>query len=145
MLVSIVEVCNATQFHIEKEKWKDGKETFNRLFNSHKVIDDVNYNIRLEIIDYIIEKMDKYYSIYNNEIIKLKEWAKFKNTNVLSIEQKENIIKQIFKMLRANSETANFKFLGQSDRFGRIKDKNISSAKIIHQSITGIWVTEDEF
>lgn len=48
-------------------------------------------------------------------------------------------------MLRANSETANFKFLGQSDRFGRIKDKNISSAKIIHQSITGIWVTEDEF
>lgn len=143
----IVEVCNATQFHIEKEKMERWKEAFHRLFNSHsKVIDDVNYNIRLgEIIDYIIEKMDKYYSIYNNEIIKLKEWAKFKNTNVLSIEQKENIIKQIFKMLRANSETANFKFLGQSDRFGRIKDKNISSAKIIHQSITGIWVTEDEF
>ncbi|NLL44458.1 MAG: hypothetical protein GX247_02170, partial [Mollicutes bacterium] len=129
------------------EKMERWKEAFHRLLNGHnKAIDDVNYGIRLsEIIDYIIEKIEQKYPIYKSEVVKLKEWFNYKNIDILSLEQKETTIKELFKMLKANSRTANLKFLGQSDRFGRLEKINIKKAKIIHQSITGIWESEDEF
>jgi len=143
----LVEVCNAVQFHFERDKLIKWGNTLHRLLNNKKkVIDDINYGVQLgEIIDYIIEKIKKHYPIYEKNVIRLKEWYKYKNTEILSLEEKENIVKQTFRMLRANSENANLKFLGQTDRFGRLNELNISSAKIINQSITGIWESEDEF
>ena len=142
-----VEVCNAMQLHFEKHKLLQWKYTLNRLLNNRcETIHDVKYNIQLgEVIDYLIDKMENKYPIYSNNIIKLKEWFKYKNTEALSLEEKENIIKQSLRLLKANSENANLKFLGQSGRFGRLLNKNISNAKIINQSITGIWENYDEF
>lgn len=146
-----VEVCNAVQFQIERERMNSWKFSFLRLFKEKlKAIDDVSYNKHLsDIIVYIIDKIEKMYPLYESKISTIKAVA----DEVLTkndIKEKEILIKEMFKLLNTKSGTtgtANLKQLNNEypDRFGRMSGLNIEKSKIMSSSVTGIWESEDEF
>ena len=72
------------------------------------------------------------------------DYKKYEN---FDIETKENIIKQLFNLLRFNSTNANFKFLNQkySSAFGKKHGRTVEYATIISKSITGIRESKYEF
>ncbi len=139
-----VEVCNAKEFKIDKEHMKKWKTALLRLFNSKKdVIEDNQYEEILDdIIKYIIEKIAKEYVLYQNL---LKEIKQLFNLESLSLEEKEKVIVEMFKLLKYNSTCANLKFLKASIAFGKKHGRTIEHATIISQSTTGLWKSEDEF
>ena len=127
------------------QKWK---YALNRLFNRRtKDINDELYEEYLkEIIEYIIVKIQKEYMLYENLLEGMKEM--FGNrADELSLEEKENTIKEMFKLLKCNSANANFKFLNSkySSAFGKKNDRIISNAFIINKSTAGIREKVDEF
>lgn len=161
-----VEVCNGKQFHFDAKTMIEKKYSLKRLFSKYKTQEikndkdkekkqeitkdknDLEYEKDLEeIIKYIVEKMEKEYLLYEKLIPKLKEIINFNDLSSVSLENKENIIKELFKLLKCNSVNANFKFLDSkfSDRFGRIHNKTISHAKIHNKSVTGIKDRTNEF
>ena len=83
--------------------------------------------------------------MFKNLLPTLQNITNIEKLNVYSIEEKENIIKELTKMLNCKSENANLKFLGLSTAFGKKNGKIISNAKIINKSYTGIKVSIYEF
>lgn len=144
-----IEVCNAKEFYIDKENMKKWNQTFHRLFHDAKdAVDNVTYEKHLnEIIEYIIRKIETEFLLYRSSVDTIKEICKINNIEKVSIENKEIIIKELLRLLRYNSETANFKLLDKkwNERFGRKSGKTITHATIINRSITGIWEQKDEF
>lgn len=144
-----VEICNAKEFKIEKEKQIKWKYSLNRLFNGRiKVIDDIAYNNHLdEILNYVLLKIETEYKLYENLVPELKEYINNETIKILSIEEKEKTLKELFKLLKFNSASANLKFLNStaSTTFGRKKGQTISNAIIVHKSTTGIKEYNYEF
>lgn len=145
-----VEVCNAKEFHITKENMQKWKNSLLRLYNNREsVINDDEYDEELvEIINYIINKIKSEYKLYENLIPQLEEMFDNNILNDLDIKSKEKIIIEMLNLLKVNSLTANLKkVLGEkySSAFGRKPKKNISHAKIINKSVTGLWEKIDEF
>ncbi len=144
-----VEVCNAKEFNIEREYQIKWKNTLNRLFNQkEKGIEDLPYNNQLtEMINYVIDKIEKEYKLYFNLIPELRSYINQNTIENMDIETKEKTLLELFKLLKCNSQTANLKHLNEkaSARFGRIKGKKISNATIIKKSPCGIRVYKDEF
>ena len=131
-----VEICNAKEFRIDKSHMQKWQQTFIRLFYDKNVIEDSLYDKELdEIIDYIISKVEKEYVLYQNLVPKMND--KFKRS--LTIELKEKIITEMFKLLKNNSVTANLKFLGESSEFGRASSKNIDYFTLVNYSSTGLY------
>lgn len=144
-----VEICNAKEFNYDKDFYKENKYILNKIFNNkNEEINEEVYNNGLnKIIIYIVDKMEREYKLYSNFIGELKDIVKYSSLDSLSIEDKENIIIQLTKLLNCKSDNANFKFLDNSysSSFGRKHRKVISNFKLINVSTTGIRKSEHEF
>lgn len=143
---NFVEVCNAKEFQLNKEHMQNWKYTLNRLLNNKgkdKVSDSIYERQLEEIISYIVEKIKTEYKLYENLISEISEGLKINHMDELSLEEKEKIIKEMLKLLKCNSVTANLSFLkikgkNMSSAFGRKNNKTIEHAKVYHQSVTGL-------
>lgn len=147
-----IEVCNAKQFSIEKNKYIKWKNSLNYLFNKKEKDSYEKFNLKEsnyeqsidEIIDYIIKKVEKEYELYKNLVEDMK--SKFLAEN-LEINQKELIIKEMFNLLKTNSKCANLKNLNNeySSAFGKKHSRIIEHAIIINTSSTGLITKKHEF
>lgn len=137
-----VELCNGKEFQYDRSFYKENKYILNQIFNSKKrQLNQIIYNEGLnQIIIYIINKIEKEYKLFANLVVELKTMVDCKDLNKYSIEEKENIVKQLTKMLNCKSDNANFKFLSSnfSIAFGKKNGRSISNCKIINKSVTGI-------
>ena len=137
-----VELCNGKEFQYDRSFYKENKHILNQIFNSKKrQLNQIIYNEGLnQIIIYIINKIEKEYKLFANLVDELKIMIDCKDLNKYSIEEKENIVKQLTKMLNCKSDNANFKFLSSnfSIAFGKKNGRSISNCKIINKSVTGI-------
>ncbi len=143
-----VEVCNAIEFNFDKKFMKIHKYALKKLYDKKytKEVDDYEHSLD-NIITYIVDKMESKYCLYSNLIGDLKDMVNYKNYENFDIETKENIIKQLFNLLKFNSTTANFKFLNPkySTAFGKKHGRTIEHATIISKSVTGIRESKYEF
>ena len=144
-----VEICNAIEFQIDKTNQIKWKYTLNRLFNNKtKGIENALYNEQLnELFNYIINKIEKEYKLYCNLLPILKSYINTNTLNDISINNKEKIILELFKLLKFNSSCANLKTLDSqaSSAFGKKNKKIISNATIIYKSVTGLKERKYEF
>ena len=142
-----VEVCNAKEFNIDKERMKKWKTTLIRLFNKkEEIINDATYNENLEeILKYIVTKIEKEFTLYQNLLDQIKEMFKINSAEKLNVEDKEKAIIEMFKLLKCNSACANLKFLNASSFYGRKEKRIIQHGFIINQSATGLWESYYEF
>lgn len=143
-----VEVVNGKEFKFNKDDMIKYKHSLNRLFNDRKQeIDVVKYNDDLvNIIEYIIEEIDGKYSLYKSLIPELKEMIGYNDLTNLSEEEKENTIIELMKLLKCNSQNANFKFLSPnfSSAFGKKNGRTIENCIIYNKSKTGIRCIKNE-
>ncbi len=143
-----VEVVNGKEFKFNKDDMIRYKHSLNRLFNDRKQeIDVVKYNDDLvNIIEYIIEEIDGKYSLYKSLIPELKEMIGYNDLTNLSEEEKENTIIELMKLLKCNSQNANFKFLSPnfSSAFGKKNGRTIENCIIYNKSKTGIRCIKNE-
>ena len=143
-----IEVCNAIEFNFDKNFMKTHKYTLKKVYDKKYTKDVANYEYNLdEIITYIVDKIESKYHLYSNLISDLKDMVNYRNYEIYDIETKENIIKQLFNLLKFNSTNANFKFLNQkySSAFGKKNHRIIEHATIISKSVTGIRESKYEF
>lgn len=143
-----VEVVNGKEFKFNKDDMIKYKHSLNRLFNDRKQeMDVVKYNDDLiNIIKRIIEKIDSDYSLYKSLIPELKEMIGYNDLTNLSEEEKENTIIELMKLLKCNSQNANFKFLSSnfSSAFGKKHGRTIENCIIYNKSKTGIRCIKNE-
>lgn len=144
-----VEVCNATEFKIDKANQIKWKYTLNRLFNKKtKCIENLLYNEQLdELFIYIIDKMENEYKLYCNLLPELKNYINIDSLNNISIEDKEKVLLELFKLLKFNSACANLKILDNhaSSAFGKKHSRIITNAIVINKSVTGLKERRYEF
>lgn len=142
-----VEVCNAKEFNIDKEHMKKWKTTLVRLFNNKKeIIDNTLYNENLEeMLKYIIFKIEKEFLLYQNLLDEMKQIFKINSNEKHSIEGKEKLIKEIFKLIKFNSSCANLKDFDASSFYGKKEKRIIEHGTIVNQSATGLWKNYYEF
>lgn len=146
-----VEVCNALEFHIDKNHMQEWKYTLNRLINKKGKVDDVVYSTKLEkIICYIVSKVEEEYKLYQNLLDEMKIGFQVDDMDSLSIEEKEKIVIEMFHLLKCNSRCANLKFLlvngkNLSMAFGRKEKRIIEHGKVYYQSVTGLKEFYHEF
>lgn len=141
-----VEVINAKEFKFAKEFFIKYKNTLNKLFNNHGVeVENYDNNLN-KIIEYIVDKIEKEYVLYNNLILELKSMINYANLDINSTEIKEKIIIELLKLLKCNSATANFKFLNDkySSAFGKKHGRTIENVIVKSNSYTGIWSKYNE-
>lgn len=145
---SKVEVCNALEFNFDKCFMKEYKYALKKLYDSKYNIEIIDYERKVEeIITYIVDKIENKYKLYDNLVEELKTIVNYKNYSKFSLEEKENIIKQLLNLLKCNSTNANFKFLNSnySSAFGKKNNRIIEHATIISKSVTGIRENRYEF
>lgn len=157
-----VEVCNAKEFIIDTKHLDEWKYTLNMLLNNKKYspkhltkklqceeedLEEKYNNDLSNIIIYIVNKVEKEYKLYSNLLDDMKKMFKVNDMESLTIEEKEEIIKQMFNLLKANSLCANLKSIDKkySSTFGRKHERTISHTKIINKSTTGIYEVTNEF
>ena len=144
-----VEVCNAIEFKIDKTNQIKWKYTLNRLFNKKtKYIENPLYNEQLdELFIYIINKIENEYKLYCNLLPELKKYINIDSLNNISIEDKEKVLLELFKLLKFNSFCANLKILDSqvSSAFGKKNGRIISNAAVINKSVTGLKERRYEF
>ena len=144
-----VEVCNAIEFKIDKQKQIKWKYTLNRLFNNKtKCIETTLYNEQLnELFIYIINKIENEYKLYSNLLPELKKYVNVDSLNNISIVDKEKALLELFKLLKFNSACANLKILDSqaSSAFGKKHSRIISNAIVINTSVTGLKERKYEF
>ena len=132
------EICNDIQFKVKKEMMNKWKIDLNSIYSKNVKIDEINEDNLNEIITYIINKINEQYYLYIKISDKLIDLLK---DNILSKEDKIQLIKELLKMIHANSANANLKFLntkGLDDRVGRLAGINITTGTIIYQSPAGL-------
>ena len=141
-----VEVCNAKEFKINKLNLKKWKYTLNILLNKKKKSNTFDYNKYendlKEILNYIYEKVENEYNLYFNLTSELKDII---DESLISIEYEEKAIIELLKLLKFNSQTANFKHINHSTAFGRKEKRIIDHATLITQSVTGLKERTYEF
>ena len=144
-----VEVCNAKEFYYDKKFYKEHKYVLNQLFHQTKnKINEEDYDGGLNhIIQYIIKKIDTEYVLFQNLMDQLNDIVNLEHLEIYSIKQKEQIIKELTKLLNCKSDNANFKFLSSSysSAFGKKHDRMIENAIIINKSVTGVKEQKYEF
>lgn len=141
-----VEVCNARELKIDKLNLCNWKYTLNVLLNKKKKIESFDWDKYegdlKEILNYIYEKISKEYNLYFNLTNELQAII---DASLVSIEYEEKAIIELIKLLKFNSQTANFKYLGHSMAFGKKNDRMIDHAVLITQSVTGLKENTYEF
>ena len=143
-----VEVCNALELKFDKNFMIENKYALKKLLDKKYIQDVKDYELKLDnIITYLVDKIEKEYVLFKNLVNDLKNIVKYEAYASLSIEEKENIIKQILNLLNCKSDNANFKFLNEkySSAFGKKNGRMIDHAVIISKSTTGIREKQYEF
>lgn len=174
-IVGSNEVCNGVELQLSKEKQIEYKYLLNFICNNkypnYKVLEDgiikkynlnINYNNKQywnnvfneqinEFFKYLLNLVKEKYPLFKGEIEKLslvEESHEFANLPLIdndNISKKEVII-QMLKMFKANSENANLEKLNKtckfSNRVGRKNGNNINSFILYNKSVTGL--KEDE-
>ncbi len=144
-----IELWNAYQIKIHKREMMRWKYTLNFILNNKPIpvinnlpiLSEENVNQQMiEIINYLFS-LQNYVPLFSNTFKKLKTL----DIDCLDMESKKILIKELFKMLSANSMNANLKSFGFGDREGRIHLSNIQHGTLIYNSITGIWEKKNEF
>lgn len=147
-LVSSTEVVNAKQFFFG-EKYKELYYITLKAFARH-VTDKERSQIESElckVYEYVVSKAQKQYKLYGDVFRKIYSIVQFES---LSYDTKINCLKELFKLLGANSECANmskFNPTGGSkegklaDRMGRKSGHSvdIENTIFVDQSITGLY------
>lgn len=137
-----VEVANATEFHFSKDEMNFFKHILRALYSGYGKDNIVDYDHRIdELLKLIYNKISSHYKLYENL---LPEIDNIINRD-LSLENKELVIKELFKLLKANSTYSNLKFIDGSSGFGRKNGKSITNFKRINTSVSGLWENIDEF
>ena len=177
-IVGSTEVINAVELKISKNNLIKYKYLLNFICNnkypSYKKVDSkeikrFNLNIRENNIKYwddifneqintffdeLLSIIEKKYPLFKNELEKFKNVQNKDEFYLLPLYDKEKISKtevitQILKMLKSNSENANLKELNKtekfSDRVGRKGSKNINYGIIYNKSVTGLKEDSYEF
>ena len=139
-----VEVCNGKEFQIDKQRMKRWSKSLCRLFDSKRsrLVDDITYSEHLnEMIQYIIDKVEKEYVLYQNLVSDMKRFFHYANPNELSLEEREKGIIELFKLLSCNSLCANLKVLNKdySKTFGRKNEKVIDQTTFVNISPSGLY------
>lgn len=152
-----IEVCNSTEFKIEKEKMKKWKSTLRYLLNNKKdgEWNEEKYEKEIDnILCYIYEYVGNKYDIFNSSLPKIKKAIELCN----ELDKKEKLIKELLRMTKYNSDNADLSFIKEtvekegkktekslSTELGRQKNKTISHGEIIIQSPTGVKTKIYEF
>lgn len=125
-IVSPGELQNAKQLFLEEQYYK-------KLY----FIKELNGELLNDLYLYLVNKLD-YYIIFDNT---KKHLLTFNEKFIkLSNDEKREVIFEILKITKCNSENANLKRFGGSERLGRIVKKvNLKEAIFIHQSVTGLY------
>ena len=98
--------------------------------NKVNCIENSLYNEQLdELFDYIIVKIEKEYKLYCNLLSELKNYINIDSLNNISIEDKEKVLLELFKLLKFNSACANLKILDNhaSSAFGKKHSRIITN------------------
>lgn len=142
-----VEVCNAKEFHFDRSAMEKFKYCLNKLFNQKKAEVEGYEDTLIEIIQYIVEKMENEYKLYQNLLPELKSMIHYDQLHTLSLEEREKTIIELFKLLKCDSKNANFKFLNTkySSAFGKKNSRVIDHAQVKCKSVTGIRKHQYEF
>ncbi len=146
-LKSYSEVCNAWELKMNKQQLQEWKYLLNKILNKVKISDDLeNYNEKLlDIINYLLS-LDNY-PLFKNHVQKLKN----QNLAIISLEDKEELIKQLLILYNCKNSFANLEFLNKyfsnSDsntkvkfvkNTGRLNGRTINHGKLIFKSTTGL-------
>ena len=142
-----VEVCNALEFCMKKSDMQKLKSTLNRLMNKKiDCIEDITYEENIDyLIKYIWDKFKNTYKLYENLAEELKQIID--DNADCTLENKEQLVMQLFSLLKCNSDNANLKFLNSkySTAFGKKNGRTIEHAIVINKSVTGLRVASYEF
>lgn len=137
-IVSSNEWCNAKQLKLSQEYY-DNICILNNRGIFIKMDEQEKNNKLIDIYQYIVAKLENQYSIYKKSITDLKE--KQQKFVELKTEEKLQVINEILKLTKANSQCANLKLIGSADRVGRISGKeniDVNKLTFIYESSLGI-------
>ncbi|MGL5869587.1 type II CRISPR RNA-guided endonuclease Cas9 [Clostridium chrysemydis] len=136
-IVSPNEWCNAKQLKVRADIY-DNICHMNTSKDVEKTTKDKNINLD-EIYEYLIMKIKKEYKIYKSAVEKLENKREvFKN---LKNGEKLQVINEILKLTKTDSQCANLKLLKDSNRVGRIEKRSntdIEKITFIYESVTGV-------
>ena len=135
------ELSNASQLKIRKEYMLKWNNALAYILNNNKSYEIEAYKHSDDIIKYLLS-LENEYPLFAKEIIKIKEQLDFSD---LTLQDKQKIIIELFKLFHCNSVNANLKMFGLSDRIGRLSGYNINDGIIINKSVTGIKESYYEF
>jgi len=151
-LVADAEVQNAVELKLNKQDIKTLYIALND--NANKSLEmDLNQELN-NLMSNILEKMELHYPLFSYEYLNIKDYFEKGFFSALDVEQKRKFIKEVLKMLKADSGNANLimfnnaQFTKFTDRMGRkskVSASDISKSKIIYESITGLYRCESEF
>ncbi len=138
------EISNALQLKIPKDKMLKWKNTLNIILNNKKSSSKDELSEILdakEIIKYLFEIKEKY-PLFYSDISKIEKHV---NIDAMTKEELFKLIKELFNLYHCNSENANLKDFGLSDRVGRLSGNNITKGIFIEKSVTGLRESRYEF
>ncbi len=147
-LVSDIEVVNAKQFFFG-EKYKELYVVAARALLDH-VKEDEKPEVEPElckVYEYVVSKAQKQYKLFSDVFIKIYDGLLFEE---LSYDDKVKCLREMFRLLRANSEQANMAKFNSAkkegarklvDRMGRKGNHSldISNTVFVDQSVTGLY------
>lgn len=138
-LVSSTEWQNAKQLKLKNDIYRNVVIVSNR-----RELNKLEEKEQLEIIEKIYEDLilkieNEYKKPFKGVIETLKNGRE--KFNLLSIEEKIQVIKNILKLTKADSQNANLKLIGGAERIGRISGKggfDFNKAEFIYESYLGL-------
>lgn len=137
----VCEVANARQLKIKKDYMLKWNKALEYILNNNKSYEIEAIKYSNDIIKYLLS-LENEYPLFAKEIIKIREKL---NLSVLTLQDKQKIIIELFKLFHCNSVNANLSTYNLGDRIGRLSGNNITSGVIINKSSTGIKESYYEF
>lgn len=135
------ELSNARELKIRKEYMIKWNKALAYILNNDKSYEIEAIKYSNDIIKYLLS-LENEYPLFAKEIIKIREKL---NLSVLTLQDKQKIIIELFKLFHCNSVNANLSTYNLGDRIGRLSGNNITSGVIINKSSTGIKESYYEF
>ena len=137
----VCEISNARQLKIKKDYMIKWSKTLAYMLNNIKEYEADALKYSDDIIKYLLS-LESEYPLFANEIKKIKAGL---DLSVLTLQDKQKIIIELFKLFHCNSVNANLSAYNLGDRIGRLSGNNITTGIIINKSSTGIKESFYEF
>ena len=137
----VCEISNARQLKIKKDYMIKWSKALAYMLNNIKEYEADALKYSDDIIKYLLS-LESEYTLFANEIKKIKASL---DLSVLTLQDKQKIIIELFKLFHCNSVNANLSAYNLGDRIGRLSGNNITTGIIINKSSTGIKESFYEF